>query len=329
MSPLFQGDAKILPLEGKRSSDMFAANIPEEYVQLLLPYASIHGWQQDHVYILSQHIQLGPFSLWVHDIASYREQVICPFVPFPLYTLHFLFESNLKVTMPRSSPFLLYEDRCNLFYLESGLSYLPLEAGSKTVSFHINILPDHMPQLVRSYPLSQQLREKPSSTQVINKQPYAINATSRMLITKILTCRYLQHNASLYLHRCCADLFNIFCRQHAIEGQPAFVEDVIDADVYHHISEYLITHIHVHHDIHMLCLMFNMTAARLEKGFLNAFSLSIEEYIHMLKMMTVFELITKNEHPLSSIAYAVAMETNDMINQVEKYYQFKVSAQGN
>jgi len=330
MSPLAQGDAKLLPLEGKRTSDTNAARIPEEYLQLILPYAGIHSWQQANVHILSQHLQLGKFSLWVHDIMAYQDQVICPFVPFPLYTLHYLFESSLSIRMPHSAPFQLEEDTCNLFYLRPGVSYLPLEAGTKAVSLHLNILPEHMPQLAKSYPvMHQRLPEMTTSNRVINKHPYVINAVSQLLITKILTCRYLRQEAATYLERCCTDLFNIFCRQYAIEDKALFAHDVDTYDVYHKIFEYLKAHTDIYHDIRKISWMYEISERELTIGFLNTFAISIEDCAHMLKMMHAFDLLMKQDQDFSEIATAVALDTETMISSVEKYYNFKISVQRN
>jgi len=330
MSPLSQGDAKLLPLEGRRSSDTNAARIPEEYLQLLLPYAGIHCWQQANIQILSQHLQLGKFSLWVHDIIAYRDQVICPFVPFPLYTLHYLFESNLSIRMPHSSPFQLEEDTCNLFYLRPGLSYLPLEAGTKTVSLNINILPEHISQLAKDHPaMLQRLNEISSGNQAINRHPYTINALSNLLVTKMLTCRYLRQEATLYLERCCTDLFNIFCRQYAIEDKSMFIDDVDTYDVYHRIFEYMKTHSNIYYDIHKISWMYEIPEGELAIGFLNTFAVSLEECSHMLKMMKAFELLMQQDRDFSEIAAAVALDTDTMITSVEQYYNFKISIQRN
>lgn len=330
MSPLAQGDAKLLPLEGKRTSDTNAARIPEEYLQLILPYAGIHSWQQANVHILSQHLQLGKFSLWVHDIMAYQDQVICPFVPFPLYSLHYLFECSLSVRLPHSVPFQLEEDTCNLFFLRPGVSYLPLDAGTKAVSLHINILPEHMPQLAKRYPaMHQRLLEMASGNRVINKYPYTINAVSHLLITKILACRYLRQEAALYLERCCTDLFNIFCRQYAIEDKSSFVDDVDTYDVYHKIFEYLKAHTNIYHDIHKISWMYEIPERELTTGFLNTFAITIEDFVHMLKMMHAFDLLMQQDQDFSEIATSVALDTESMISSVEEYYNFKISVQRN
>lgn len=328
MSPLRQGDARLFPLEGQRTSNANAVQIPEEYLQLILPYAGIHYWQQANAHILSQHIPLGCFSLWIHDIVAHRNQVVYPFVPFPLYTLHYLFESTLSIRMTRSSPFQLEEDTCNLFYLKPGVSYLPLEAGAKALSLHINILPQYMPQLTRDYPeMHQRLLEISSGNQVINKHPYTINAISHLLISKMLSCRCDRQNAVLYMERCCTDLFRIFCRQYAIENSSTFIDEEDTNDVYHKIFEYLKTNTHIYHDIHKISRMFEIPEGEVATGFLNTFSLSIQECIHMLKMMQAFDLLMQHTHDLSDVATAVAMGTAAMIASVEQYYNFKISVQ--
>lgn len=330
MFPFAQGDAKLLPLERRRPSDAHVTRIPEEYLQLLLPAAAIYGWQQDGVYILSQHVELKQFSLWVHDIASHSDQIISPFAPFPFFILHYLFESSFNIRMPHTGTFQLEEDACNLFYLETGISYLPLEAGTKAVSLHINIMPEYMRQLAKSYPAIQQRLDKmPSRHQVINKNPYEVNAISSLLISKMLTCRYLRQDAALYLERCCADLFKVFCRQYAFADKSAFSQNISTYDTYLKIFEYIRNNLHLRHDIHKLSRMFGIPPGELAIGFLNTFSLTIKECTHMLKMMQVFTMLMQHSHSFNDIATAVDMDADKMINSVEQYYNFKVSLQRN
>ncbi|PWV44518.1 hypothetical protein [Chitinophaga sp. S165] len=330
MFPSTQGDAKLLPLEGRRPSDTQAARIPDEYLQLLLPAAVVHSWHQEDAYVLSQHVGLKQFSLWIHDITSHSDQVIRPFAPFPLFFLHYLFESSFSIRMPHIGSFQLDEDACNLFYMETGIGYLPLEAGTKAVSIHINITPACMQQLATRYPsIQQRLNKMTSGHQVLNKHPYEVNAISRLLISKMMTCRYLQPDADLYLERCCADLFKIFCCQHAIANKSSFNNDLSTYDAYLKIFEYLRTHLELHHDIQKLSWMFGIPATDLAAGFLNTFSLTIQECLHMLKMMQAFALLMQHSYSFSEIATAVDMDTEKMIDSLEKYYNFKVMLQRN
>jgi AraC-like DNA-binding protein len=330
MFPFAQGDAKLLPLEGRRPSDTNAARIPEEYLQLLLPAAAVYTWQQADAYILSQHVELKQFSLWVHDVASYSDQVICPFAPFPFFILQYQFESCFNIRMPHTGPFQLDEDACNLFYLETGISYLPLEAGTKAVTLLVNIMPEHMRQLAKSYPaIQQRLNKMKSNHQVLNKHPYEVNAISHLLISKIMTCRYLRQDAVLYLERCCADLFKIYCRQYAITDKSGFNQDISTYNTYLKLFEYLRTNLHLHHDINKLSWMFGIPSGQLAIGFLNTFALTIKECLHMLKMMQAFSMLMQHSHSFSDIATAVDMDTEKMIISVEKYYNFKVTLQRN
>jgi hypothetical protein len=330
MFPFTQGDAKLLSLEGRRPSDANAARIPEEYLQLLLPAAEVYGWHQGDVYILSQHVELKQFSLWAHDVVSYSDQVICPFAPFPFFTLHYQFESSFNIRMPHTGIFQLDEDTCNLFYLETGISYLPLEAGTKAVSLLINIMPEYMHRLAKGYPsIQRRLNKITSGHQVLNKHPYEVNAISHLLISKIMTCRYLRQDAVLYMERCCADLFKIFCRQHAITDKSGLSQDISTYSAYLKIFEYLRTNLHLRHDINKLSWMFGIPAGELAIGFLNTFALTIKECVHMLKMMHTFAMLMQHSHSFSDIASAVDMDTEKMITSVEQYYNFKVTLQRN
>lgn len=325
MSPLAQGDAQMLPLEGRRSAATNAERIPEEYLQLLLPDAAVHSWQQQDVHVLSQHLLVGKFSVWIHDITCYRNQVINFSIPHSMFALHYLFEHSLSIRMPRSGTFQLEEDTCNLFRLAPGHGHLPIQGGTKALALHINVLPGHMQQLAQKHPdMQQRVHAITNTNRVVNKHAYTINTISQMLITRILTCQFEGEVAALFLERCCQDLFDIFCRQYAIENKSIFPNDTDENDVYHQMLEYLKTHTHMYHDIYRLSWMYEIAVSELTVGFMNTFAISLEDCIHMLKMMQAFELLMQQEYNYSEIAATVALETDTMIAQVEEYYRFKL-----
>lgn len=326
MSAFSHGDARLLPLEGKRIGNTNTARIPEEYLQLLLPNANVHYWQQGQVYVLSQHMILGVYSLWIHDVVADGAQDILPFVPHPLYTLHYMFESGLDVRFPDSEPFRLEEDTCNLFYLEPGVSRLPLEEDLKALSVLINILPEHISALTADFPdLNKRLQQHRSGNQVINKQPFTVTTVNRMLISKILTCRYLRDDAAVFLERCCTDLFRIFCRQYNV----AMVVPPAENDNYNKVFEYMRTYPHVRCDLRYFSRMFHIPEHEIEAGFLSYFAISIHDCSHMLKMMTAFDLIIQHGQSFGDIAIRVGMEAEKMIHAIEAYYNIKVAAQRN
>ncbi|MBW8688168.1 hypothetical protein [Chitinophaga rhizophila] len=326
MPALSPEDARLLPLEGKRIGNTNTARIPEEYLQLLLPSATIHCWQQGQVYILSQHIILGPYSLWIHDVISNGEQHILPYVPHAFYTLHFLFESGLNVRLPDASPYHLAEDTCNLFYLEPGISQLPLEEDAKALSVNINILPEYMPALTADFPeLNKRILQNRTGYQVLNKQPFPVSALSRLLISKILTCRYLVTYAGVFLERCCADLFRLFCRQY----KGTIVISPADNRKYDQVFDYMRNNPHLHFDLHDLCWKFRISETEMEAGFLAHFSIPIKECHHMLKMITAFDMIVQQTYKPGEIAVKVGLSTEELISEVEGFYGFKVAANGN
>lgn len=320
------GDARLIPLEGKRIGTTNTARIPEEYLQLLLPYARVHCWQQGQVYVLSQHMTLGPYSLWIHDVVTYGEQDILPYVPHPLYTLHYMFESGLNVRLPHSDPFRLEEDTCNLFYLEPGVSQLPLEEDAKALSVNINILPEHITALTQDFPdLTRRLKQIRSGNQVINKQPFTVNAVNRLLISKILTCRYLRNDAAVFLKRCCTDLFKIFCQEYT----ETMVVPPADNESYNKIFEYMRAYSHTPVELRHYSRLFRIAEHEIEAGFLDYFSISIRECHYMLQMMTAFDLIVQQRLSLREIAMRVGMNTETMITRIEAYYNYKIAAQRN
>ncbi len=65
--------------------------------------------------MLSQHVRLGPFSLWLHDVFARKDIVLCPYTPFHLWALHFMYEDSLRAESFKMNGFTLEEKECNLF----------------------------------------------------------------------------------------------------------------------------------------------------------------------------------------------------------------------
>lgn len=323
MYPQLHDENKLLLVDRFTQDYLPATYVPQEYLHLIIPYAGLY-YEQDADYdILSQHISLGPFSLWLHDIFAKKDIVLCPYAPFHLWALHFMYEDSLRAESFETNEFILEEKECNLFNLYADMHRVPMPAGKKVLSFHINILPGALKQLVQRYPALYYLTNKKldNISSVVNQRPYHINAVGNMLIRNIISCRYIEEQAHFYLHRCCVDLFLNFAQQDAAGPEPFMLSSLMNAELFNNIFSYLVNNPHIPHSVAELANIFNMHGARLAHGFRQHFSMGITPFIKMNRMMSLYNQLMQKSFSLSMLAEATGYRSlKAMTDEVEEYY---------
>jgi hypothetical protein len=306
---------------------MDPGNLQTELHSLLIPEAGIYFRQDAECDILSQHIQLPLFSLWINDIFPKKDIILRPFSPVPTYTLHFMFEDSLWTQSRQQQEYLLEERECNLFCLQPGLHKIPMSKSKKILSLHINIDPTAIPALIEQYPVLQSLGLSHSrgANGPVNKYSYHINATCDFLIRQILTCHYTGVNAQRFLYRCCIDLLLNIATQQATASQLLLFSTVMNGDAYQGLFKYLETCPYKHHLAAELAYMFEIPVEQLEHGFQQLFTISINEFTHMAKMMFVYDRIISKAFTLPLLAEAVDYkDVSLMTNDVEIFYGFLI-----
>jgi AraC-like DNA-binding protein len=329
MYPQLHDENKLLLVDRFTQDYLPATLVSPEYLHLVIPYAGLY-YEQDADYdILSQHIPLGPFSLWLHDIFARKDIVLCPYSPFHLWALHFMYEDSLRADAFQKENFILDERECNLFNLHSEMYKVPMPASKKILSFHINILPGALKKMVQHYPPLYYLTNKrlDNVSSIINQRPYKINAVCNMLIQKILSCKYIEEQAHFYLYRCCLDLFLNFAQQDAAGPGPLLFSNVMNTELFNSIFSYLVEHPDTPHSIAELANMFNMHGARLAQGFRQYFSIGITPFIKMNRMMMLYNRMLQKSFTLSMLAESAGYRnTQDMVDEVEDYYECDINA---
>lgn len=327
MYPKLHDENKLLLVDRFTQDYLPATYVPAEYLHLVIPYAGLYYEQDPDYDILSQHIALGPFSLWLHDIFARKDIVLCPYAPFHLWALHFMYEDSLRPETIIKEEFILDERECNLFNLYADMHRVPMQAGKKVLSFHINILPAALKQLVQQYPALYYLTNKKldNITSVINQRPYMINAVCNMLIQNILSCRYIEQQAHYYLQRCCVDLFLNFAQQDAAGPEPFLLSSLMSTELFNNIFSYLTAHPHIPHSVAELANMFNMHGAALAHGFRQHFSMGITPFIKMNRMMLIYNRLMQKSFTLSMLADTTGYRNiQEMLNEVQEYYHCDV-----
>jgi AraC-like DNA-binding protein len=321
-SILFQAN-KLLQIEKNRPGYLAPERLPVEYMKLLIPAAGIYFREDEECEIFSQHLAAGPFSLWLHDIFAKEDIVLHPFTPYHILALHYLFEDSLP-----ADNYGLEERECNLFNLLPGLQRMPMQGGKKVLSVHINIRPEMLPSLAARYPALKSLTTRNlTTTGTLNERPYHINAVGDLIIRKILTCRYTGARAQHFIYRCCVDLLLNFAGQEEAAQQPFLFTNMLHMESYRQIFNYLLDNPHKIHPLSELAYIFNLPAEQLAHGFRQHFSMSVEDFMWMLKMMLTYNMLQKRYWSLDVIADAAGFEDiREMTTQVELYYGCKIAA---
>lgn len=312
---------KSIPLERTVYRYTPASIIPGEYLQLVLPAAGAFFRQDEQCDILSQHLQLGPYSVWLHDVFSKSYIRIRSYTPIPIFSIQFMFEDSLPLP---NAGYILEERECNAFYLFPGQTQrLPMLPDKKIFSFIINIQPEQMAGLIKQFPQFQALLHgiHPRVSARINPHSYHINAICDMLIRKIMTCNYEGARAQYFLQRCISDILLNFTAQHADAQQPFVFESMLHTDTCHNIFNYLANHPHKIHSLPALAYMYEIEQAEMERCFRQHFAISINDYMQMLRMMMTWHLVQSKAFPIPEIVRVAGFESREtMTAEIKGYY---------
>ncbi|OMP74846.1 hypothetical protein BW716_33165 [[Flexibacter] sp. ATCC 35208] len=307
--------------KGKTAYDDIS-RLPEEYLQLVLPYAGVYFEQDAECDIISQTISLRQFSFWIQEVYAHEDLTLCPFTPVPIWALHFMFDACLQVQLYENKSFVLQERECNLFSLESDIHKVPLVKGQKLLSCHINILPKKFQELARKYPSLRNLAKmkSPGVSGPLNKYPYHINQVCNFILRKMLTCRHINFSAECFLFRCCLDLFFNFAQQD--KQLPLESKHVLYTNELNQLLNFVIDNPHQPCSTKQLALLFEIPEEELAPAFLLQFSTSLKDFILMVKMMMIFELLTEKGTSLTEIASVAGFRNWEFMNTAfNKFYE--------
>lgn len=323
-STLFKA-SKLLLIEKKYHQHKIShvTALPEEFHKLVLPQAGCYFRQDNDCDILSQHINAGPFSLWLHDIFAKEDIMLLPYTPYHIYTLNYMYEDSLHAETRTTSNFFLEERECNLFNLYPGVHRIPMSGDKKILSVHINIQPSALPNILIRYPQLAFLKRarNQSISGTINQQPHHINLVCDFLIQKILSCHDTGSRAYYFIQRCCADLFLNFAIQEADAKQPLLFTHLLHMDTYIQLFHYLLENHHKGQSVAELAYHFFLSTQQLEEGFRQHFSISITDFMFMLKMMTAYQLLYKSRLTYQDTAEAAGFNSvQEMRMYMEHYY---------
>lgn len=288
---------------------------------MILPFAGVYFERDAQCDILSQHRQVGPFSIWIQEVFAKEDTVLLPYTPHHIWALHFMFEASLEVELYKDNSFSLSERECNLFSLKSDLHVTRLKKGEKILSCHINIIPSHLKKLARKHPRLMQLADKPSLdlSGALHSYSYHITPVCSFLLQRILTCRHIEKPADHFLYRCCLDLFMNFSQQDL--QVPLQVTDILYTEEFNGLFKFIMENPHQPFTIQQLAEFSAIKLTQLKEGFIRNFAISIEHFVRMVKMMMVFDLLTQECITLSEIAYAAGFTSWKTLNKAfKKYY---------
>lgn len=328
MGTSLSGNDKLLSFERPNPSYISPADIPEEYESLIIPAAGAYFREDADVEILSQTINFGPFSLWVHDIWAKQDIVLCPYIPSHIWSLHGLYEDSLHLENPDVPSYMLEEKEFNLFNLPAGIHRIPMAAGRKTLSIHINVERDVLQSMLEEFPGLEPLTKLDrKDAGALNAYPYNSNPICDFLMEKLLSCKYPVKRAYPYIFRICIDLLRNIATQESATHQPLMVDSVLNTDNIHQLFNYIREYPFKKHTITQLGYMFNSTGKKLGFEFKQHFAVSVHDFMHMSRMMLIYETMQSQTSPMEEIAKLTEFpNVMNMMMQVADYYACTRSA---
>jgi len=302
-----------------------AENIPDEYLQLIMPYAGAYFYRDEDCDMLTQHIKVGEFSIFGHDIFARQYFILRPYTSQHILALHYMHDDTIHAMIDHMGPFRLSEKEVNLFSLHADFHTAALDVGQRITSFHINVKPAMLPALVAKFPALQPLTLESTEhlNGPVNKQSYQINYVGSLLLSKLLSCRYVGMQAECYLYRCCVDLYQNFAIQYAQSlREPAQLPDSQIA-LMHRVLEYIKTHIPERFTSKELAVRFNIPETLLRTAFEQVFATPADDFILQQRMITAYDLLLQTKSSLNSIAYRTGYRNRLALTvEFEKYYGY-------
>lgn len=328
MGTSLSGNNKILSFDRPNPSYISPANIPEEYESLLIPAAGAYFREDEEIAVLTQNIDFGPFSLWIHDIWAKKDVVVCPYIPKHIWSLHGLYEDSLHLESPDMPSYLLEEKEFNFFNLPAGVHRIPMAAGKKTLSIHINIEKETLQSMLEEFPGLEPLTKldrKDAGT--LNAYPYDSNPICDFLMEKLLSCKYPVKRAHPYMFRICIDLLRNVATQEAASHEPLMIDSLLNTDNILHLFAYIKAHPFRKHTVSQLGYMFHIDGKKVGFEFKQHFAVSIHDFMHTARMMLIYEIMQSQTSPIEEIAKLTEFpNVMNMMMQVADYYACNRSA---
>ncbi|HEU4551690.1 MAG TPA: AraC family transcriptional regulator [Chitinophaga sp.] len=302
-----------------------AAEIPDEYLHLLMPYAGAYFYRDEDCDMLTQHIKVSEFSILGHDIFARKYFILRPYTSRHILALHYMHDDSIHAVIDQMGPFRLSEKEVNLFSLHADFHSAVLDTGQRITSFHINLQPDTLPALAEKFPglLPLTLHATDHLNGPVNKQPYRINVIGSLLLRRLLSCRYVEVQAECYLYRCCVDLYLQFAMQYAQSLQlPVHLPDShialanrVQDFIQHNVQERLTSTALAEH--------FGAPEVVLQTAFEQVFAIPVNDFILQQKMMAAYDLLLQTRSSLNNIAYRTGYRNRlALTRDFEKYYGY-------
>jgi len=316
---------KWLLIERDDSNYTPAAEIPDEYLHLLMPYAGAYFYRDEDCDMLTQHIKAGEFSILGHDIFARKYFILRPYTSRHILALHYMHDDTIHAVIDQMGPFQLNEKEVNLFSLHADFHSAALDTGQRITSFHINLQPDALPALAEKFPALKPLTLHPTEhlNGPLNKEPYRINVIGSFLLRKLLSCRYVEVQAECYLYRCCIDLYQQFAMQYAQSLQlPLRIPDTQIA-LAHRVQDFIQNNVSERFTSRELAERFDIPENLLHTIFEQVFAIPVNDFILQQKMMEAYDQLLQSKASLNKIAYKTGYRNRQALTRdFERYYGY-------
>lgn len=298
-----------------------AAEIPTKYLKKTMSHARLYYYSDDNCDIISQQVRLFGLTVWIHDVIAKKDIDLSPVTPRHILVAHIMLQDTVMAVLQSETIFELREEQGNLFSLLAEAQIAPMKAGQQFRSFHVNIFPEDLPDLVLHYPALAHLssRSIPVESGALNFNPFQLNPVCELLRMEIEKCIYIGEQADYFLTRTAADLISNFVMQDLHSGCPEPGLPVDEAIVKCFTTIY--RHYNRPFSIHKLALDLKISRIDLQTYFKAMYGMSIMECLHMIRMMRAYHAIMCTWSSLGDIAEHTGFSGAEELSAAfEEYY---------
>ncbi len=277
------------------------ATIPGEFLAELLKCAIVDYKEDECHRIITQQIPLGPLSVWYQKVHPKKDMKLRPQTPFRNLILHFMMGSDVIALIKEDRPVLLGSGFMDLFNLTSYPNEAPLQKDQDFTSFHLNIQPKKVKELVKMYPEVAWLKDKKvmQTNGQVNMDSQLINDVCLMAIRDIITCRYIGDAAHFYLLRQSVNILAVF---HKLMDKPAHGLSENNLQKINECFSFLKMYYVGQHSVKQLAAMFGINARVLHEGFEAVFGCTPGQFQFDRRMWLAYKAMMETKASFETIA---------------------------
>ncbi|SEW53936.1 helix-turn-helix transcriptional regulator [Chitinophaga arvensicola] len=328
-SPEYKGFLPRIPLRIETDDMEFipAENLPEEYSHLPILAAKISFLRNENADVICQTVELDDFTIRTHEVYAMENILLIPHTKKEIFALHFMAGGEIAAELSDSGPYMMCKREMALFRLLPSKHKAIMKQWEVMFSFHIDILPETLGRLAAKYPELQQLASKTlrEVSAPVNQDPYEINQVCMNLIDEICNCKLVGHQAKVFMHRCCLELYFNFAAQDKLSSQPMRIFPLYITQKLPDALIFLKQHTGEAFSMAKMAVTLDLTMQELREAFIDSYFMTPEAYHLQQQMLHAYKMAMNATCTLEEIGRSIAMNNvEEFIVLFESYFNCSI-----